>query len=146
MRNGTVAMFSRYTICIYIENEILYCLNEILYCFHNIPYLFHAPQHPEKQSICIPKNHCGIQVSRYGRKTRHLKKTRQNQNFSGKGLLMSKQSHTFALAIREQTDIHRGVEQLVARQAHNLEVARSSRVSATTQNKNSATWCVSSVG
>ena len=27
--------------------------------------------------------------------------------------------------------IHRGVEQLVARQAHNLEVARSSRVSAT---------------
>ena len=28
--------------------------------------------------------------------------------------------------------IHRGVEQLVARQAHNLEVTRSSRVSATT--------------
>ena len=28
-------------------------------------------------------------------------------------------------------DIHRGVEQLVARQAHNLEVARSSRTSAT---------------
>ena len=27
---------------------------------------------------------------------------------------------------------HRGVEQLVARQAHNLEVARSSRTSATT--------------
>ena len=30
---------------------------------------------------------------------------------------------------------HRGVEQLVARQAHNLEVVRSSRASATTKAK-----------
>ena len=30
-----------------------------------------------------------------------------------------------------RTILHRGVEQLVARQAHNLEVARSSRASAT---------------
>lgn len=34
---------------------------------------------------------------------------------------------TFALEIRNE----RGVEQLVARQAHNLEVVRSSRASAT---------------
>ena len=34
---------------------------------------------------------------------------------------------TFAVAIKK----YRGVEQLVARQAHNLEVTRSSRVSAT---------------
>ena len=36
-------------------------------------------------------------------------------------------SRTFALAKKK----HRGVEQLVARQAHNLEVARSSRTPAT---------------
>ena len=32
--------------------------------------------------------------------------------------------------------VHRGVEQLVARQAHNLEVIRSSRVSATRKQTN----------
>ena len=36
--------------------------------------------------------------------------------------------------------IHRGVEQLVARQAHNLEVTRSSRVSATTFKPNRRGW------
>ena len=35
--------------------------------------------------------------------------------------------------------VHRGVEQLVARQAHNLEVIRSSRVSATKKQTN--VWC-----
>ena len=39
-------------------------------------------------------------------------------------------SANFALANKKQT-LHRGVEQLVARQAHNLEVVRSSRASAT---------------
>ena len=39
---------------------------------------------------------------------------------------------TFAsLLKRSTTKQHRGVEQLVARQAHNLEVARSSRTPAT---------------
>lgn len=33
-------------------------------------------------------------------------------------------------------NLYRGVEQLVARQAHNLEVIRSSRVSATTAREN----------
>ncbi len=36
-----------------------------------------------------------------------------------------------ALPLHPQKEIYRGVEQLVARQAHNLEVACSSRVSAT---------------
>ena len=44
---------------------------------------------------------------------------------------------TFALAFENRhlfyRRLHRGVEQLVARQAHNLEVTRSSRVSATKQ-------------
>ena len=39
--------------------------------------------------------------------------------------------HTFALAFRK----HRGVEQLVARQAHNLEVACSNPASATKTNE-----------
>ena len=39
----------------------------------------------------------------------------------------SKNSRTFAAAKKK----HRGVEQLVARQAHNLEVARSNPASAT---------------
>ena len=44
-----------------------------------------------------------------------------------KCLAISKKCPTFALANKK----HRGVEQLVARQAHNLEVARSSRTPAT---------------
>ena len=46
-----------------------------------------------------------------------------------KCLAISKKCPTFALANKK----HRGVEQLVARQAHNLEVARSSRTPATKQ-------------
>ena len=46
-----------------------------------------------------------------------------------KCLAISKKCPTFALANKK----HRGVEQLVARQAHNLEVARSSRTPATRQ-------------
>ena len=45
-------------------------------------------------------------------------------NFLSKNLVNPEKVLTFALA-------NRGVEQLVARQAHNLEVARSSRTSAT---------------
>ena len=49
-----------------------------------------------------------------------------------KYLVISKNSSTFALANEECLIIqHRGVEQLVARQAHNLEVACSSPASAT---------------
>ena len=44
-----------------------------------------------------------------------------------KNLQDSEKSTTFALA----NEKYRGVEQLVARQAHNLEVIRSSRISAT---------------
>ena len=44
-----------------------------------------------------------------------------------KHLVVTKKHRTFALAIEK----HRGVEQLVARQAHNLEVARSNPASAT---------------
>ena len=43
-------------------------------------------------------------------------------------LKKKKKSITFVPEIKKQ---HRGVEQLVARQAHNLEVARSSRTPAT---------------
>lgn len=43
---------------------------------------------------------------------------------------MSIKCSTFALANANKA-LYRGVEQLVARQAHNLEVIRSSRVSAT---------------
>ena len=46
-----------------------------------------------------------------------------------KCLAISKKCPTFALANKK----HRGVEQLVARQAHNLEVARSSRTPATNE-------------
>ena len=46
-----------------------------------------------------------------------------------KCLAISKKCPTFALANKK----HRGVEPLVARQAHNLEVARSSRTPATKQ-------------
>ena len=42
-------------------------------------------------------------------------------------------SITFVPEIKKQ---HRGVEQLVARQAHNLEVVRSSRASATKKKRN----------
>ena len=45
-----------------------------------------------------------------------------------------KNRRTFALANKK----HRGVEQLVARQAHNLEVARSSRTSATQRKERDA--------
>ena len=48
-----------------------------------------------------------------------------------KYFVISKISSTFALAKQKQETKHRGVEQLVARQAHNLEVARSSPASAT---------------
>ena len=48
------------------------------------------------------------------------------KNFD-KYLLVPHKSITFAVANKK----YRGVEQLVARQAHNLEVTRSSRVSAT---------------
>ena len=37
---------------------------------------------------------------------------------------------------------HRGVEQLVARQAHNLEVARSNPASATTKKMQAITACI----
>ena len=48
------------------------------------------------------------------------------KNFD-KYLLVPHKSITFAVANKK----YRGVEQLVARQAHNLEVTRTSRVSAT---------------
>ena len=56
-----------------------------------------------------------------------------------KDLHISKKETNFALQTRRsetrlhktEFEKHRGVEQLAARQAHNLEVARSSRVSAT---------------
>ena len=47
--------------------------------------------------------------------------------FLANHLANKKKLTTFAFANKK----HRGVEQLVARQAHNLEVTRSSRVSAT---------------
>ena len=50
-------------------------------------------------------------------------------NFPAKNLHNWKNSCTFAPAKQKQ---HRGVEQLVARQAHNLEVACSNPASATT--------------
>ena len=50
-----------------------------------------------------------------------------------KNLHTKNKSRTFALELRKQ---HRGVEQLVARQAHNLEVACSSPASATTSVRN----------
>ena len=46
--------------------------------------------------------------------------------------VISKESSTFAPANKK----YRGVEQLVARQAHNLEVARSSPASATIKPRN----------
>ena len=48
-----------------------------------------------------------------------------------KHLVNPRKRRTFALANKK----HRGVEQLVARQAHNLEVARSSRTPATKKRK-----------
>ena len=50
-----------------------------------------------------------------------------NNIFSVKHLANPIKRCTFAIANMK----HRGVEQLVARQAHNLEVARSSRTPAT---------------
>ena len=52
--------------------------------------------------------------------------------FLVKHLDNQKNRRTFALANKK----HRGVEQLVARQAHNLEVARSSRTPATKKKPN----------
>ena len=53
-----------------------------------------------------------------------------------KYFVISKISSTFALAKQKQETKHRGVEQLVARQAHNLEVARSSPAYATIKPRN----------
>ena len=51
-------------------------------------------------------------------------------------LHISEKVSTFALAFEKYLKrLHRGVEQLVARQAHNLEVACSSLASATTYNQ-----------
>ena len=55
-----------------------------------------------------------------------------NNIFSVKHLDNPRNRRTFALANKK----HRGVEQLVARQAHNLEVARSSRTPATKKKPN----------
>ena len=51
--------------------------------------------------------------------------------FSVKHLVNPRNRRTFALANKK----YRGVEQLVARQAHNLEVVRSSRTPATKNQK-----------
>ena len=56
-----------------------------------------------------------------------------NNIFSVKHLDNPRNRRTFALANKK----HRGVEQLVARQAHNLEVVRSSRTPAT---RKEASW------
>ena len=56
-------------------------------------------------------------------------------------MVLREKSSTFAPAIKEiptlvsNECLHRGVEQLVARQAHNLEVACSSPASATKESK-----------
>ena len=50
-----------------------------------------------------------------------------NNIFFVKHLVIPRNRRTFAIAKKK----YRGVEQLVARQAHNLEVARSSRTPAT---------------
>ena len=53
-----------------------------------------------------------------------------------KNLQIKKKSSTFAPANKGNLfGLHRGVEQLVARQAHNLEVACSSPASATTEER-----------
>ena len=44
--------------------------------------------------------------------------------------------------LRSKTKLHRGVEQLVARQAHNLEVARSNPASATRQGQMADYQCI----
>ena len=55
-----------------------------------------------------------------------------NYIFYGEYLVKSEKSSNFAPAFRKNAILsHRGVEQLVARQAHNLEVACSSPASAT---------------
>ena len=51
--------------------------------------------------------------------------------FSVKHLVNPRNRRTFALANKK----YRGVEQLVARQAHNLEVVRSSRTPATRRSR-----------
>ena len=56
--------------------------------------------------------------------------------FSVKHLANPRKQRTFALANKK----HRGVEQLVARQAHNLEVARSSRTPATKKGSSTASF------
>ena len=56
--------------------------------------------------------------------------------FSVKHLANPRKQRTFALANKK----HRGVEQLVARQAHNLEVARSSRTPATKKGSQTASF------
>ena len=61
----------------------------------------------------------------------------------------SENSRTFAPAKQEAPlprsifKVHRGVEQLVARQAHNLEVARSNPASATQQEAQEKSWASS---
>ena len=52
---------------------------------------------------------------------------KNDEKYMPKNLEVSSESRTFALA----NEKYRGVEQLVARQAHNLEVACSSPASAT---------------
>ena len=54
----------------------------------------------------------------------------KNEKKFGKNLVESNICSTFALAIQKWM-LYRGVEQLVARQAHNLEVACSSPAAAT---------------
>ena len=57
--------------------------------------------------------------------------------FMLKHLVNPRNRCTFALAKRK----YRGVEQLVARQAHNLEVVRSSRTPATKKKPNGFFFC-----
>ena len=63
----------------------------------------------------------------------------QNNYLCVKYFAISEKSSTFASQLRNDSLVdaieYRGVEQLVARQAHNLEVACSSPASATTKSK-----------
>ena len=49
-----------------------------------------------------------------------------------------------SIPLHSKSRKHRGVEQLVARQAHNLEVARSSRTPATKHIKTMCFFCINS--
>ena len=70
-----------------------------------------------------------VKIRKKGRKTHIIRKNLQEN------LHIWKNCSTFALAFEtrhlQTSCLYRGVEQLVARQAHNLEVIRSSRISAT---------------